>query len=435
MNEPLTVADAEQSLLGAVLSGFEPDDIDVEADDFYQPLHGDVWAAICRVKAAGNKPDVVSVRLALADRKPAVDPIWLVDLGSRAPATASAPYYAEQVKAAAGLRALQSAGTRILELGSTPGDLEERREAARQAVDDACRGKVTTRARSMAEMLPDAIEAAEHGTGAVLDTGWPDLDRLIGGLAPGRLVVFGARPGGGKSIAGTNLALHFAHHHEHAALICSLEMPESEVMNRILAAHARVNLTALGEAKVDESSWGRLAAKHEELSGLPIYVDDSSSLTVQGVRRLARDVQRTRDDLAIIVVDYLQLLTPAEQRKGGTRAEEVSGIARGLKQLARETGACVVAMAQVNRDGGREGGPSLTDLREGGIENDADVVVLLHQPDPDMPEVTVEVAKNRHGPKGVLALQVQGHYARLASTQWRPAAVPEVSRHQPRALR
>lgn len=421
MTEPLHLADAEQSLLGAVLSGFDPDDLDVEPEDFYQPLHGDVWAAIRRVRAAGNKPDVVSVRLALADRKPAVDPIWLVDLGGRAPATVSAPYYAEQVAAAAGLRALQDAGARVAEMGSTPGDLEERREAARQAVDEACRGKVATRARSVGELLPAALDAAQHGTGTTLGTGWADIDNLIGGLAPGRLVVFAARPGGGKSVAGTNLALHFAHHHGHAALIASLEMPESEVMARLLSAHARVNLSSLLNATVDEDSWGRLAAKHDELAALPIFVDDSSSLTVQGVRRLARDVQRTRDDLALIVVDYLQLLTPVDRRKGGNRAEEVSAIARGLKQLARETGACVVAMAQVNREGGGTDGPRLTDLREGGIENDADQVLLMHRPDPEAPEVIVDVAKNRHGPMGVRSLLLQGHYARLAPTAWRPA--------------
>lgn len=422
MTEPLNLADAEQSLLGAVMSGYDPANIDVEPSDFYQPVHGDVWSAMQRVRAAGNTPDAVSVRLALADRKPPVDPIWLVDLASRAPVIASAPFYAEQVRTAAGLRALAEAGAKVSQLGSTHGDLEERREAARAAVDAACKGKVATRARSLAELLPAAYDAAQHGSGAVLDTGWADLDRLIGGLAPGRLVVFAARPGGGKSIAGTNLALHFAHHHEHAVLLASLEMPEREVTNRILAAHARVDLSSLENAKVSEASWENLAAKDAELSAMPIHIEDASDLTVQGIRRLARDVQRQRDDLALIVVDYLQLVRPVENRKHGTRAEEVSGIARGLKQLARETGACVVAMAQVNREGAAEHGPRLTDLREGGIENDADVVVLLHRPSLDSPEVKGAVAKNRHGPLGEFTLHLVGHYARLSNAAWSPAA-------------
>lgn len=422
MTQPLNLADAELSLLGAVLSGFDPNDVDIDPEDFYQPLHGDVWAAVQRVRGAGNKADVVSVRLALADRNPPVDPTWLVDVAQRCPIVAQAPYYAERVREAAGLRALAEAGTRLQTLGGSPGDLEERREAARQAVDEACRGRVTTRARSLAELLPDAFDAAQHGTGAVLGTGWADLDRCIGGLAPGRLVVFAARPGGGKSLAGTNLALHFAHHHEHAVLLMSLEMPEREVTNRILAAHARVNLSSLENSTVDEASWGRLAAKNAELSAMPIHIDDSSDVSVQGIRRAARDVQRQRDDLALIVVDYLQLVRPADGRKNGSRAEEVSGISRSLKQLARETGACVVAMAQVNREGAAEHGPRLTDLREGGIENDADVVVLLHRPSLDTPEIKGIVAKNRHGPQGEFVLNLVGHYARLANAAWTPSA-------------
>lgn len=426
MNEPLNMADHEQSVLGACMSGFNPDDLDVDASDFYQPTHGEVWSAIRRVHAAGNKPDPVSVRLALADHKPPIDPVWLLDLPHRAPIVANAPYYAEKVREAAGLRALADAGAKVVQLGSSTGDLEERREQARQAIDDACRGKVVTKARSMADMLPVALDAAQNGGGAILPTGWPDLDRSIGGLAPGRLVIFAARPGGGKSLAGTNLALHFAHRHKHAVLLASLEMPESEVMNRMLAAHAEVNLTSLNESKVDEASWGKLADKHAELEAMPIYVTDEPAITVQGIRRMARDVQRVRDDLSLIVVDYLQLVTPAGNRKGANRAEEVSQIARDLKLLARETGACVVAMAQVNREGGKaDDGPRLTDIREGGAENDADVVVLMHRPDLDIPEVTVTVAKNRHGPIGVSTLQLQGHYARLASVAWNPSRAIE----------
>lgn len=422
MTEPAQARDAEVSLLGAAMSGFPRiDDLlaAVQPEDFYAPLHEQVWAAIGRVHAAGTKPDPVSVRLALDDAEFRHDPAALLGMTALVPLVSNAPLYAAEVAEAAGERALQAAAARLQQIATAPGRLEEKREQARQAVDEACRGRVVSRARTIAELLPDALDAAEQGKGAALDTGWPDLDRLIG-LAPGRLVVFAARPGGGKSISGTNLALHFAHNHRHAVLLCSLEMPQSEVMNRLLAAHAGVNLTSLENATVDEASWQRLAERHGELSEMPIYVDDSSTLTPQGVRRLARDVQRHRDDLALIVVDYLQLLSPVEQRKNGTRAEEVSGISRELKRIARETGACVVAMAQVNREGATHDGPRLTDLREGGIENDADVVVLMHRADPEVPEVAVNVAKNRHGPLGQCVLQMQGHYARLASVAWSP---------------
>jgi len=236
-------------------------------------------------------------------------------------------------------------------------------------------------------------------------------------------VVVGARPGGGKSLTATNIARHFAAHHGHAALIVSLEMPESEVINRLLADYASVNLTALNDAKLPAAEHTRLMEHRAELEALPIFIHDEAAITVQGIRRVARDVQRVRDDLSVIAVDYLQLVTPAERRRSGNRAEEISQIARDLKLLARETGACVLAMAQINREGGRnDEGPKLTDIREGGAENDADVVILLHRAELEMPEVTVTVAKNRHGPLGVSTLQLQGHYARLASTAWSPSS-------------
>lgn len=423
LRDPVEVRDAEVSLLGAAMSGYP--DLDtllatVEPEDFFQPFHTDVWAAIGRVHRAGNKPEPVSVRLALDATDARYDPLALINMTSVVPIVGMAPYYAERVASAAGMRLLVEAGVKVSQLATEYGDLERAREDARAAVDAACRGKSVSKARRLADMLGGALDAAEQGRGAVLSTPWPDLDRSIGGLAPGRLVVVGARPGGGKSLAGTNLALHFAHTHGHAVMLASLEMPEQEVVYRLLSAHAKVDLSALENSSVSEADWVKIADRHTELDAMPIFIEDDSSLTIQGIRARAREVQRERDDLALIVVDYLQLVEPDRSRKNGSRAEEVSAISRGLKLLARETGACVVAMAQVNREGAQDHGPRLTDLREGGVENDADVVVLLHRPNLEAAEVTVTVAKNRHGPLGVSTLLLQGQYARLMPAAWSP---------------
>lgn len=424
MTEPHKSTDAEVYLLGAAMSGYpDLDDLAdvVEPADFYAPFHEAAWDAILRVHRAGNKPDPMSVRLALASTEVRHDPTRLLDYAQAVPLVANAPHYAEEVATAAGLRRIQEAGTRLQDLGSTPGDLDERREQARQTVDEATAGRTRSRARTIATLLPDVLDMAQHGQTSVLGTGWPDIDRLIGGLAPGRLVVVGARPGVGKSVMGTNLALHFAHHHEHAVLIASLEMPEIEVGQRLLAAHASVNLGGLQMGTIDEAAWGKIAAKTGELGDLPITVDDAPGQTVTHIRRAARNAQRVRDDLALIVVDYLQLVRPSDSRTN--RAEQIGEISRGLKLLARESGACVVAMAQVNREGTKhsDGKPRMTDLRESGaIEADADQVILMHHPDDNVPEIEVIVDKNRHGPKGVATLQIQGHYARLASVAWTP---------------
>lgn len=423
--DPLDVQrapDAEVSLLGAAMSGY-PDVDDlldlVEARDFYDPTHGQVWEAIARVHRAGSQPDPVSVRVALDESRTRYDPASLLSMTSMVPLVAQAPYYARQVAEAAGMREIQRAGTRLHHLGSTPGDLEERREQARQAVDEACRGRSVSRARTLADIMSAVVDAAQTGKSAALGTPWPDIDRMLGGLAPGRLVVIGARPGVGKTIAGCNLALHFASAHRHAVLMASLEMPEAEIGQRLLAAYANVDLASLQAAAVPEVEWDRIAARLTDLSALPLTVDDAANQTVAGIRRSARDIQRRRDDLALIVVDYLQLVRPVDSR--ANRAEQVTEISRSLKLLARETGACVVAMAQVNREGAKaDGGPRLVDIREGGAENDADQVLLLHQPSEETPEIEVDVAKNRHGPRGKAELYMQGHYARLGSVAWQP---------------
>ena len=427
MSEPMMANDAEVSLLGAAMSGFNGlDEVleRVEAADFYSPSRGEVWDAIARVHAAGAVPDPVTVRVSLDEAGVKHDPIALLTMTQAVPVTSQADYYADQVLNASGMRRLQDAGSKIEVLGTSAGSLEDRREQARQVVDEATRGKNVTRARSLADVLPSVLDIAEHGQANVLPTGWPDIDRVIGGLAPGRLVIVGARPGVGKSLMGTNLALHFASHHQHAVMLASLEMPEDEVGQRMLATYASVNLTTLQNGSVDDQAWGRITAKHAELIAMPVSIVDDPSQTIASIRRHARDIQRTRDDLALIIVDYLQLVTtPGTTRN---RSEELGEVSRGLKLIARETGACVVAMAQVNREATKhsDGRPRMTDLRESGsIEADADVVMLLHQPDEQIPELEVIVDKNRHGPKGLAQLKIHGHYARLSSVMWSPSAV------------
>lgn len=414
---PLRVDDAEVSLLGAAMSGADIDDLTgiVEPGDFYRLDLGNVWAAILRVHAAGNRPDVVSVRLAMEASGDPADQLELFRMTELAPTVASAGYYATQVATAAGHRAIATAGIKLQQLGNTLGDIEERREQARQTIDEACRGRNVSHARRLAEIIPAVLDAAEKGTTAALSTPWRDVDELIGGIAPGRLIVVGARPGVGKSVLGTNLAIHAAHHLGHAAHLASMEMDEDEVTCRIIAAHARVNLSGLLNGTTDEASWQRIAEAHAAMEAMPLTIDDTAAQSVQHIRRTVRDIQRTRDDLALVVVDYLQLMSTSGV---DNRAQALGEVSRGLKLLARESGACVVALAQVNREGAKRGErPRQSDLRESGaIEADADQVILLHRPDDEVPEIEVIVDKNRHGPKGIRTLHMWGHYALLAST-------------------
>jgi len=425
--DPRYAREAEIGLLGLAMSGeVDLDDLldSVSASDFQALNHAEIWDSIARLHRQHVMPDMVAVWEDLKANKPTARPIAatapdLAHMVSMRPVAVQVDHYAHLVVAAAGFRSLQTAAVKVQQIARTGADIDESREEARAAIDAACAGGTASRARMLADMIDDVLDVAEKGTEDILPTGWPDIDRLIGGIAPGRLLVIGARPGVGKSLFGTNLALYVAHKLGHAVHLASLEMPEREVGQRLLAAHATVGLNGIQTGKTPQSEWTKINERYAELAAMPISVDDEPGQTITHIRSAARNLQRKREDLAVIIVDYLQLVRPAERR--ANRAEEVAEISRGLKLLARETGACVVAMAQLNREGAKREKPSLTDLRESGsIEADADQVILMHRPSDDLPEVELIIDKNRHGPRGIAQLQVAGAYAQLRSVAFNP---------------
>ena len=427
MSEPRHDPDAERLLLGAVLAGTDARPLlrTLDPADFHQPRHEAIWRAIARVVDTGNDVDVASVRLALDHDGANVDPLYLAELYGAAPLAGDGTFHATRIRDEARMRRLVTAGLRIAQAGETRAlEPAEAHEVARRELADALADRDDSRLTWLRDVLPDVVDIAEKGASPALATPWPDLDRLIGGMAPGRLVVVGARPGVGKSIMGHNLALHMAEHHHHASLVVSVEMPRNEVVQRMVSCRARINLGDLINGTMSERQWEQFAPQHETISGLPIVIDDAAEPTVAAIRARASEVRAERTDLALIVVDYLQLLRTPRTSRSQTRAELLGEVSRGLKVLAREANACVVAMAQVNREGTKGGAaPTMADLRESGsIEADADQVILLHRPDPEIPEVEALVDKNRWGPVGKAVLQVQGHYARLASVTWSPSA-------------
>lgn len=272
---------------------------------------------------------------------------------------------------------------------------------------------------SMADRLGAWLDALEAGdTTRTLPTGFRDVDALLsGGLRPGQLVVVGARPGVGKSILLGDLA-RAAVGRGARVLWHSLEMPVSEVQDRMGAAICRVPLDRLGSRSRDV--WDRVESRTSDLALPTLHVEDRPSVTVGDVHRTARAV---RPDL--LLIDYLQLIQPA--KASGNRQEDVAGISRALKLLARDLRCPVVVAAQLNRalTSRSDTKPRLSDLRESGaIEADADVVLLLDRdPDDETQGTTAEVlvAKNRGGPTGTVSLAFMGHYASFGSL-WRTAS-------------
>lgn len=425
MSDPRADLAAERVVLAAVLAGqpIGPLHDVVRPGDFYRPLHEAIFAAALTLTEAGETVDPVTVRAHLERNGQRFDPVYLAELYAEAPlSTSDATWHAAKVTEEARARALVAAGQAIIQAGEARTlEPDEARDAARAALAEALADREKRVHVRVADVLADVLEIAEGKVTPALSTPWPDLDRIITGLAPGRLVVVGARPGVGKSIMGSNLALHFADHHGHAALIDSLEMPPTEVTQRLVAARAKVNLTALSSGRMTETQWQTLREHLDDLRKMPLYIESERTLT--GLRNAVLQTQAERSDLSLVVVDYLQLMDAPKSGKDSNRARDLAVVSSGLKTLAMETGTCVVAMAQVNREGVRGGArPTMSDLRESGaIEADADQVILLHHESKENADVAVIVDKNRWGAQGEATLQIQGHFARLVpAAHWSP---------------
>lgn len=417
--------DCERALLGAALSGVRdlPDLFGVvEPTDFLQPAHESIWRAVVRVYESGGTPDPLTVRAALGEdaRRCSGGPVYLQELMQACPVVGQALWYAEQVAACSVRRRIREAAVAIGQLADNDAlDPAELGEAARQRVDEATSRGTSTGGAAMSDIVPEVLDLAEHGAPPGLPTPWPDLNAVIGGgLKPGTLTVVGARPGLGKSVLGANVAARTALRYKQTALFVSLEMSRHDIGQRMLAAHAGVPLQALTRARaLSEADWERVREASPALMNAPIIIDDRAVQTVGTIRTAVRDAAR-HARIGVVIVDYLQLLTPRDRKI--PREQQVAEMSRGLKLIAREQNVPVIALAQVNRTSTlrRDGRPTLADLREsGGIEADADTVILLHRDDEEVPELRFLIAKNRNGPVAEFVVIWQGHYARIVNYQ------------------
>lgn len=424
--QPPQNLEAEAALLGACL--LAPEAIDAATDvvtdaDFYRPAHGQILAAAVHVRDSGVQPDALTIAAELTRRGELVrlgGLPYLHTLMERVPTTVNAGWYAEQIRDAAIRRRVMAAGQRAAQLASVPGDAEEILERARASFDmvaEDVRAGVETAAiddLGLAALLRYGAENID-----ALGTPWHDLDACLnGGLRPGTLTVIGARPGVGKSVMAGNLCTYAAQGGT-GSLFISLEMPREEVTDRIISALARVHYSNILRRKLTDQDMDRVQNAVDKLEGLPLHVMDQPYITLTRIRSLARTTARAPYGLGLLVVDYLQLIQPSDTRV--SRQEQVAGFSRGLKLLAKELRIPVVALAQLNRGPEQRSDrkPTLSDLREsGGIEQDADTVILLHRPDADDPragELDAILAKNRGGSTSTVTLAWAPHHQQVQS--------------------
>ena len=422
---------AEQSVLGAMLLSKDAIAEVVETlreADFYRPAHQIIYGAILDLYSRGEPADAVTVAAELSrigESARVGGAPYLHTLVASVPTAANAHYYARIVSERAILRRLVEAGTRIVTMGyAGDGEVDSIVDRAQAEVYDVAGRRTSEDYAPLSEILAGAMDEIEaiSGRGGALagvPTGFTDLDNLTNGLHPGQMVVVAARPSVGKSTLGLDLARAASIKHGHTSVIFSLEMGRNEIVMRLLSAEAQIPLTSMRAGTMSDSDWQRLARKMSQVSEAPLFIDDSPNLTMMEIRAKARRLKQ-RHDLKLVIIDYLQLMTSG--RRVESRQVEVSEFSRQIKLLAKELDVPVVAISQLNRgpEQRTDKKPMLSDLRESGsIEQDADMVVLLHREDlyerdsPRAGEADFIVAKHRNGPTATITVTFQGHYSRF----------------------
>jgi|SRR5690625_3515462 len=420
--------EAEKALIGLAMSRKSVlDEVTIQSGDFHNPAHGALWDLLVRLRNDGQPTDPVGVQgnLNLLDTamQRSVTGTLVYDCYAVAGTTgASANHYARIVEGHAIRRRLALAGQRIAQIAHAGDNPAELVELARAEVDSTSRG--VTESTLIGDDYTDFLESLEQDSPAV-PTPWDELNRIINGWMPGALYVVAARPSIGKTLLGVQAAIDLADHAGYVAFT-SLEMSKHEVQGRITAQMAEVAAGRLkGRSPLAErlsaTDWERISRVTPKVSSLRIDINTRAD-TITGIRSHARSTSR-RGPLAAVVVDYLGLV---QSHSGDRRSryEQVSDFSRQFKRMAMELDVPVILIAQLNRQNTQrqDPRPQISDLRESGqIEADADVVLLLHGTDPQDPDVDLMVAKNRHGPLGVVQFEKQGHYARFVSRPWRGA--------------
>lgn len=423
---------AEQSVLGGMLLSKDAIADCVEGmrgTDFYRPAHELIWDAIVHLYGRGEPADAITVADELTKRgdlSRAGGQAYLHQLIQGVPTAANAGYYAQIVAERAVLRRLVDAGTRIVQMGYAAGggdveDLVNAAQAEVYQVADKRGGEDYVRLGEIVEAAADEIEAASSTSGELIGvpTGFTDLDTLTNGLHPGQMIVVAARPAVGKSTLGLDIARAASIKHNQCSVVFSLEMSKSEITMRLLSAEAGIQLQHMRKGQMREEDWTKLAKTMGKVSDAPLFIDDSPNMSLMEIRAKCRRLKQT-NDLRLVIIDYLQLMTSGKRVE--SRQQEVSEFSRALKLLAKELEVPVIAISQLNRgpEQRTDKRPAMSDLRESGsIEQDADMVILLHREDSfnreseRAGEADLIVAKHRNGPTDTIVVAFQGHYSRF----------------------
>lgn len=417
--------EAEAGILGALLldnNALDRVSDRLKPEHFFNALNREIYAEVCAQIVSGKQSDVITVFHAMAGR---VELQSLNDLAQFVPSAANIRRYADTVIERAKSRGLLSVSAEITDLAKDHSrTIEDRVEAAQgelsKLIDDAPRDDWISAHEGAIQHI-DTIEARAEGKNTAWPTGLYDLDEILeGGMRPGELVVVGARPSMGKTALAMTIGLHMAA--DYTVGMLSMEMPHSELRDRQTAILGKISLSSVKRPSKG-LQWDAVVDGVEKSKTLNWYASDQGGLNINQVRSKARNLKRLHG-LNVLIIDYIGLMSGLDGKQ--QRAYQLEEISRGLKNLAKELGIAVLCLAQVNRkvEDRAEHAPVLSDLRDSGaIEQDADVVMFVHRPiqqKPDLPEgfkhyAKVTVAKNRQGRCGVVHMSYQGEQTRFGS--------------------
>ncbi len=428
---PPSALEAEESLIGAMLLSSEAISVAYEvvtAEDFYRPLHGQIFGAIVALANAGEPVDYVTVQAKLQERGAgSVELSLLSSLQMNTPSPGNAAHYAELVRDKAQQRRLIGAAGEIVDEAYQATDdvsgLIDEAERKINAIGDNRKFDSVSPLQHLLLAEADILEERGETRGQYngLATGYRSLDGILQGLQPNSMTIIGARPGTGKTAFALGILVHVGAIVQRPALYFSLEMSRQELAERILASTARIDSSKLRTGDLSEADWDRAHQAFGFLQSAKIFIDDNPALTVMDVRARARRIKQQNRDLGVVIVDYLQLMS--SRGRAENRQVEVSDMSRSLKILARELECPVIALSQLSRklEERADKRPVMSDLRESGsLEQDADVVLFLFRPEQygevsndRKADAEVIVGKNRNGPTRTAHLTWRGEFARF----------------------
>lgn len=424
--------DAERSILGAILldnHALNPAVEKLKTDDFFLDPHRRIFERMIALAEAQQAIDLVTLTEDLhrsGGLEAAGGAAYLAQLVDGVPRISNIEHYARIVKEKSMLRNLAHTALAIQERAlAAEEDADAILDNAESSIFELADDRIRAGLIGVKDLVRDnwtRIEKVFMGGRQItgLATGYPELDRETAGLQPSELIILAARPSMGKTALALNIAENVAVRNRQTVAVFSLEMSKESLLLRLLASHAKVDAHKFRTGFVKHDDWARVSASLGELADAPLWIDDSASASVLEMAAKARRLARDKN-LALVVVDYLQLVTA--RGRFGNRNEEVSSISRALKAMAKELKVPVLVLSQLTRGPEKDKrDPQLADLRESGaIEQDADVVLFINRPDffnkeapeEDRNKTKLIIGKQRNGPTGVLHFVFNNRFTRF----------------------